>query len=209
MNSVLEAIKTQVRAIMRQIARTLNWLSGGKITPNTVTIVGLLAHIPIAYLIATRHPLWAALLLVIFGLFDTLDGELARLQHRTSPSGMLLDSVTDRMKEVIIYIGISYYFVAIGLPYYTVWAAAALGASIVVSYINAWGEAVLAHAGLAKQTVNQLFRGGLMRFEIRMFLLIVGLLFGGLRYVVPAVAILACITAFQRLFAVINGLRHV
>jgi len=209
MNSILEAIKTQVRAIMRIIAKALNKISGGKITPNSVTIVGLLAHVPIAYLIATRHPLWGALLLVIFGLFDTLDGELARLQHRTSPSGMLLDSVTDRMKEVIIYVGIAYYFVAIGLPYYSVWAAAALGASVVVSYINAWGEAVMAHASLAKQTVNQVFRGGLLRFEVRMFLLVVGLALGGLRYIVPAIAILASITALQRLYLVMKGLRHV
>ena len=49
----------------------------------------------------------AALLLAVFGLFDTLDGELARLQGTESPQGAFLDSVTDRMKEILVYVGLA------------------------------------------------------------------------------------------------------
>ncbi len=59
---------------MRHVARALNYLSGGKLTPNQVTISGLLAHVPIVWLIATGHGVIAGVMLIIFGLFDTLDG---------------------------------------------------------------------------------------------------------------------------------------
>src|SRR5205085_12126990 len=95
MNKVLDAVRDMVRAVMRTVARGLNRLTGGKLSPNAVTIVGLLAHLPIAYFIATGRLTLAAVLLVIFGLFDTLDGELARLQKRASNIGMFLDSATD------------------------------------------------------------------------------------------------------------------
>ena len=105
---LLDVMRDYVRRIMHVVAVMLNKLSGGKLSPNTVTIIGLLAHIWVALLIASRHNLKAALFLVIFGLFDTLDGELARLQKRASSTGMLLDASTDRMKEVMLYSGAAY-----------------------------------------------------------------------------------------------------
>src|SRR5437868_1204141 len=108
---LLDAIREFVRQIMHQVAAALNRLTGGKLSPNAVTMAGLLAHVLIAILIAKGHFGWAVILLIIFGLFDTLDGELARLQHRDSAAGMLLDAVTDRMKEILLYAGIAFYFV--------------------------------------------------------------------------------------------------
>src|SRR6185295_9921593 len=104
----MDTIRSAVRAVVRTLARLLNKVTGGHITPAMVTYTSLLAHIPIAWLIATSHNLWAAGLLVVFGLFDVLDGELARLQGSASQAGMLLDSVTDRVKEVLLYVGVSY-----------------------------------------------------------------------------------------------------
>ncbi len=195
MDTLLDAIKNTVRSVMRVIAKGLNKATGGKLSPNTVTILGAVAHIPIAYLITLEQLYLAAALLVFFGLFDTLDGELARLQNRASKVGMLLDSTTDRMKEVVLYSGIAYNLVATNKPMYAVWAIVALGASMLTSYINAMGDVVAGE----KDAINKQFRGGLLRFEVRMFMLVVALLSNRLWVFVVAVAILASLTALQRL----------
>jgi len=191
---------------MRQVARFLNTLSGGRVTPNSITIIGLLAHVPIAWAIAFGHPIRAAVLLIIFGLFDTLDGELARLQKRASPAGMLLDATTDRMKEVLLYIGISYWFLETGYSYWTVWAIAALGGSMLVSYVKAKGETAIAHSNLTHTEVNRMFADGFMRFEVRMVLLIIGLLMHTLIYVILLIAVFSWITALQRLILITGHL---
>lgn len=203
----MDTIRDIVRGVMRCVAKILNWVTFGKLSPNVVTIVGLLAHIPIAYLIAYGKLELAALLLLIFGLFDTLDGELARLQKRTSSVGMLLDSVSDRVKEVIIYTGIVYYLIWQDLEIFAVWAVVALGGSIVVSYVNAWGEVVIGNSNIVHTKVNKAFRGGLLGFEVRMFLLLVALLVDRLPIFVVVVALLSWVTVGQRVYIVIKRLR--
>ena len=202
MDMVLDRCKHALRAVVRQFARGLNRVTRGHIHPNTVTLIGLAMHIPIALAIAANMRITAALLLVIFGLFDTLDGELARLQHRASTAGMLLDSTTDRMKEVILYMGVATNFIIAEQPWFCVWAVAAVGGSLLVSYVNAWGEVVLAQKPASKHAVNQTFRGGLMRFEVRMVFLIIGLLSNQLAITVVIIAVLVWITAFQRLVGI-------
>jgi phosphatidylglycerophosphate synthase len=207
---VIEVIRLQIRAIMRHLAVVLNKATGGKLHPDTVTIVGFLMHVPIAVLIALNQLIAAAVLLLIFGLFDTLDGELARLQGRASPRGMLLDASTDRMKEVLLYIGIAYMLAAGAHPAASVWAAAACGASLCVSYVKAKGEAAVAAGNpIPHATLNKLFKDGLLTFELRIFVLLVGLLSG---YIIPAVAVIAVLagyTAIQRLVKISKALTHV
>lgn len=203
----METIKAMVRALIRQLAKVLNSLTGGHLTPAMVTYTSLLAHIPIAWLIATYHNLWAAGLLVVFGLFDVLDGELARLQGSASQAGMLLDSITDRAKEVMLYIGVGYAIVYGQRPHMVVWAIAALGASLLVSYVNAWGEAVTAEQPKSHQ-VNKAFRSGLMGYELRMAVLFVGLLSNRLILASIVIAILAAVTAMQRFVNLTASLKH-
>lgn len=209
MNTFLDKVRDAVRAIMRVVARGLNKLSGGKLSPNAVTIVGLLAHLPIAYLISEGRLGLSAILLVIFGLFDTLDGELARLQKRDNPAGMFLDSVTDRMKEVFLYVGIAFYLVSTDQAFYAVWAIAALGGSVLTSYVNAWGDVVMSKALGAAHKTNRAIRGGLLRFEVRMFLLVLALAFGRLPIFVVAIGTLSFVTVLQRMGTVLRSLRHV
>jgi phosphatidylglycerophosphate synthase len=205
---MIERTKQAVRRVMRAFARALNRLSNGKITPNTVTLFGLAMHVPIAWLIATQHNLWAAPLLFIFGLFDTLDGELARLQNRVSAKGQLLDSVTDRVKEVMLYIGAGYALSSSGRAYGAALVVAACGSSLLTSYINAAGDAVIASHNIKRHANNKAFRGGLFPFEIRMFILIVGLLANQLYIVVIIIAIGAAYTAFNRLLRVMDRLKE-
>ncbi|HSX07146.1 MAG TPA: CDP-alcohol phosphatidyltransferase family protein [Candidatus Saccharimonadia bacterium] len=198
---MIQHAKNAIRSGMRHIARRLNQASHGKITPNTVTISGFIMHAPIALLIGLGHNLWAATLLLIFGLFDTLDGELARLQKRDSVKGMLLDASTDRLKEVLLYSGAGYALALGHHPATAAWAAAACGASLSVSYVKAKGEAAVAasRTELTHAQLNRLFGGGLLSFELRMLVLIVGLVLDQLIIAVVVIAILAGFTALQRL----------
>lgn len=204
---VIDTVRAALRTLMRYVARLLNSLSGGRLSPHVVTLIGLLAHIPIAWLIATRHPLKAALLLIVFGLFDALDGELARLQKRAGTTGMLLDSVTDRVKEIILYIGVAYLIAASEQPKMAAWVIAACGASLLVSYVNAWGEVVISRLKLHEHIINKTFRGGLMSYDIRMFVLVLGLVSNRIMWAVIAIAVGAAITAATRLVHVMKEVR--
>lgn len=205
---LIDVVRQAVRRVMRAVARTLNKATGGKLHPDSVTLTGLLMHLPIAILVATGHWLPAAMLLLVFGLFDTLDGDLARLQNRVTNNGGFLDATTDRLKEVMLYTGAAYYFAISSHPTYAAWAAAACGASICVSYVRAKGETIFATEDHKHSytDLNKLFRDGIAPFEVRMFLLIVGLLSGQLAYVVAGVAVLASFAALQRLLDIRKAL---
>ena len=202
MNKVLDALRAFVRFYMKIIARLLNTATRGRLSPSAITIIGAAAHIPIALAIAGGRLTLAAVLLIIFGLFDALDGETARLQNRESSRGMLLDATTDRMKEVFLYTGVCYYFIASEVPYLTPWVVLALGGSILVSYVKAKGEAAVASSGLSAAKVNRLFQDGLIRFEVRMGLLVAGLLFDRVGIAVVIIALGAWMTALDRLIKI-------
>lgn len=187
---------------MGVVALRLDKLSGGRITPNQVTLVGLVMHVPIAWLIAYGNFYPAALLLIVFGLMDSLDGALARLQGKATNAGMLLDASSDRFKEVILYTGVGYYLATLAQPGLAMWAATACGASICVSYVKAKGETAVAGGKLSANEVNRLFQDGLFRFEVRMGLLVFGLLSGHLALVTIIIALASSFTAAQRLIAI-------
>ncbi len=207
MNRVLDAIRNRVRSVMRTLAKGLNTATEGKLSPNTVTLFGLFMHLPIAILIASGDFVSSAILLVIFGLFDTLDGELARLQKHESKSGMFLDSVTDRIKEVIVYVGVGYYFVFTHQPNFAIWVIAALGAALVVSYSNAWGEVATSGVKPKQHQTNSTFRSGVMTFDVRMFVLVVGLAANRLEIAVIVIALGSCLTALQRIISINKSLK--
>lgn len=199
MEKFLSLITTWARRQMGHVAVGLNAATGGKLSPDAVTIVGVLMHLPIAWLIAVGHNIWAAGLLIVFGLFDSLDGALARLQKRDSPHGMLLDASTDRMKEVMLYTGAAYILASGSAPRQAALAVAACGASLCVSYIKAKGESAVASKNIPHAQLNRMFQDGLARFEIRMAVLVIGLIINQLVWAVGLVAVLATYTALQRL----------
>jgi CDP-diacylglycerol---glycerol-3-phosphate 3-phosphatidyltransferase len=206
---LLDAVRSAVRRVMRVVAIGLNHISGGKLSPNTVTIVGFLAHIPIAWLIYQQQLVVGAILLVVFGLMDTLDGQLAKVQNSASSVGMLLDSTTDRMKEVLLYCGVAAFLVSTGQAWLTVVAIGALGASMSTSYINAWGDVVMSANHLKNHKVNKSLRGGFLPFEVRMFLLVIALLFNQFGLILYVILVLASLTAFERLMRVARRLKDV
>ena len=197
-------IRGQTRSGAHKVAERLDKWSRGKITPAMVTWFGFAMHLPIAWLIAAEYNLVAAAFLIFFGLFDVLDGGLARVQGTASPRGMLLDASTDRMKEVLLYTGAAYVLLNSPHPKAAVWAVTACGASICVSYVKAKGEAAMA-AGSKKiphTELNRMFGDGLVTFEIRMAILVAGLVFDQLYWSVVVIAVAAAFTAFQRLILI-------
>jgi phosphatidylglycerophosphate synthase len=202
LDQLIEVIRSTIKGLMSVFAIALNKATGGKLSADVITLIGLFSHIPIAWLIAEQKNYLAAALLVFFGLFDSVDGALARAQKKTSSRGMLLDASTDRIKEVILYVGASSALVSSGYAGWAGWAVAACGASLVVSYVKAKGETAISDKKLSPSDINRIFADGLMRYEIRMFVLIVGLLTNTLRFALVFIAITSAFTAIGRFYKI-------
>lgn len=205
MTGIIDVVRQAFIRAISVIARRLNRLTGGRLSPNAVTIFSLVMHVPIAWLIIIDYWIAAACLLFFFGLFDKLDGELARLQGRASANGILLDSATDRLKEVILYTGIAYSFATAGENALVLAAVAtALGCSLLTSYLNALGDAIMTKHKTREHASNKAFRSGIFAYEVRMAVLFVGLLTGYLPAAVIVIAIGAAYTALGR-FVLVYG----
>ncbi|KAA3436943.1 CDP-alcohol phosphatidyltransferase family protein [Rufibacter hautae] len=139
-------------------------------TPNTVTITGFLLNMGVAVIFilggekGNRGDLsyvgWAGFLILFAGLFDMLDGQVARIGKMTSPYGALFDSVVDRYSELIMFLGICYYLVAHHYFLSSLLAFVAMIGSMMVSYTRARAE------GLGVEC-----KGGLMQRPERVVLI--------------------------------------
>jgi len=132
------------------------------LTPNAVTTIGLILNIGVAVIFvfgaeeSNRGDLsfvgWGGALVLFAGLFDMLDGQVARLGNMSSKFGALYDSVLDRYSELIMFLGICYYLVSHHYFLSSLFAFIALIGSMMVSYTRARAE------GLGIQS-----KGGLMQ----------------------------------------------
>lgn len=211
MNHLIESARSMVRGPIRLLAIFIDTISAGKISPNMITVVGLLMHLPIAYLIALGYFGYAGLGIVVFGLFDALDGELARIQNKSSLEGMFIDSTADRMKEIFIYCGLANVFVLTGASKTSIVVlTAALGVSVLTSYMNAWGEAVVSIPTKTKNhKVNKSFRSGLLSFDLRMLIIVIGLFANQMNTALLIILVLGSITVAQRYLNITQVLRDV
>ncbi len=121
-----------------------------KITPNVITTVGLLINIVavIVFIIGGERGVtgdlsyigWGCGLILFAGLFDMIDGRLARVGNMSSRFGALYDSVLDRYSELFMFFGICYYLVAHHYFLSSIFAFIALIGSMMVSYVRARAE---------------------------------------------------------------------
>ena len=149
------------------------------LTPNAVTVIGLVLNMGVAVLFivggeeGNRNDLrfvgWGGALILFAGLFDMLDGQVARLGNMKTEYGALFDSVLDRYSELFTFLGICYYLVAHHYFLSSLLAFVGLIGSIMVSYTRARAE------GLGIEC-----RGGLMQRPERVVLLGVSALACGL-----------------------------
>jgi CDP-diacylglycerol--glycerol-3-phosphate 3-phosphatidyltransferase len=133
---------TELRAnLASRITRpTLRFLSRTGLKPDVLTFLGLAINIGAAYLIAIHQFLAAGAFILLAGLFDLLDGALARFISQSTKFGAILDSVTDRISEAAIFCGLLVWYMSIGADLEIMLVFAALVGSFLVSYIRARAE---------------------------------------------------------------------
>lgn len=149
------------------------------LTPNMVTTIGFLLNIVVAIIFVrgaeagNRGDLtyvgWAGAMILFAGLFDMLDGQVARLGNMSSKYGALFDSVLDRYSELVMFLGICYYLVGHHYFLSSLFAFIGLIGSMMVSYVRARAE------GLGIEC-----KGGLMQRPERVVLLGVSALVCGI-----------------------------
>jgi phosphatidylglycerophosphate synthase len=170
MSVVPASLRSRVRAGVEPVARIFGRVG---LTPNALTVIGLLIAIAGAYLIANHFWLAGALVVAFGAVFDLFDGALARATGKVSRFGAFLDSTLDRISEAVVFIGIAWAFVDI-LPNVTLTAAGTMAAAFMVSYSRARAESLGFSSGTGMANI------GLAPREIRMAILIAGLLAAGL-----------------------------
>jgi phosphatidylglycerophosphate synthase len=196
-----DKLVSKIRDLMYKLAVYLNKIANGKLKPSHITFISVLGHMPVAWALVTCRPVLAAVLLAIFSLLDALDGALARVQNSASLSGMYMDAVSDRLKEVIVYSALAV-MVVNHYGYEWAWLVVAVaGTSLLVSYTKAKGEMAVANENLDKQKLNRIFGGGLSglaSYEVRVVALVISLLFGVVIYVLFILLIANLYTSYIR-----------
>jgi CDP-diacylglycerol--glycerol-3-phosphate 3-phosphatidyltransferase len=124
--------------IAEHITRPIvNVLAKTPLTPNIITWAGFVITIAAGALIATEHFLAAGIVVLVAGLFDMLDGALARITGKSTRFGAILDSTLDRLSEAILLVTLLAVFAKYGQVTESILAAVALVGSLTVSYIRA------------------------------------------------------------------------
>jgi len=168
-------------------------LSKSGIKPNALTLINLVLNIVAAYVIATSHFRLGGVLILVSGLFDLLDGALARFTRQTTKFGAILDSVTDRISEAAILCGLLIWYIPQGANLEIVLIFIVLIGSFLVSYIRARAE------GLGWQCQVGLFT----RAE-RVIVLAIGLLIN--RIFIHSIFIALCVLAVFVFITVVQRL---
>ena len=186
--TLTDALRVRFKNLLDAIGAFLNGLG---ITPNTLTISGLVGNLIGAYFLAIGSFMVGGLILLAMGAIDALDGTMARLRGEPSDFGAFVDSVTDRYSELVIYAGLLFYAVEELNLTLAMLVFAATAGSILVSYIRA-----------RAQSLGYEAKGGMLtRFE-RFIILVPSLIFGYPWIGVSIIAILANTTALQRIISV-------
>jgi phosphatidylglycerophosphate synthase len=144
------------------------------LTPNHLTLIGFGIAIVAAWAAATQAWLAAGILVIGGGVFDLFDGALARATGRASKLGAFMDSVFDRWGEGVVYVGIVWGTLDMGLWRPIILAAAAAVAAFMVSYTRAKSESLGFTSGSGMANV------GLAPREVRIVILTIGLVAAGL-----------------------------
>ena len=192
-------LRKTFRGVLEAVARFFNRLG---VTPNQLTLIGLVLQSIVAVVIAAGYLRLAGILLVFFSIFDAFDGTLARMTGQTSRFGAFFDATIDRYAESIVLFGLLVYYT--GQPdssTQTLLIYVAIVGSLLVSYTRAKAE-----------SLNIPCKAGILTRAERVVLLVIGLLLGpwqpiaalpdALTIVLWLLAILSNVTAIQRVLVV-------
>jgi CDP-diacylglycerol--glycerol-3-phosphate 3-phosphatidyltransferase len=169
--------RTRVKKVGEPIALFLGRLG---LTPDALTLLGFGITAIGAVLLANQLWLAGGLVVLLGAVFDMFDGTLARATGRVTKLGAFMDSVFDRMGEALVYVGLVWGTLELGLWRPVVLAAAAMAASFMVSYTRAKAEGLGFSAGTGMAAV------GLAPREVRTVILALGLVVAGMLPGFPA-----------------------
>src|SRR5437588_10317261 len=155
---------------------------------NLFSFLGHLINIAAAVFLAAVRFRAAALVVIGAGLFDMVDGRVAREAHRVARFGGFFDSVLGRYSDLALLMGLLVYYATINRFFYIVLTAIVMPGSVMVSYTRARAE----------NTIPKCKVGFLERPE-RVVLLIIGCLFDRMAPVLWVLAVLSNVTVIHRM----------
>ncbi len=172
-----------------RIARALpSLLFHKRVHPNALSVLGVVVSLGGAWAFAEGAFRVGAVIVLLGGVFDLVDGVVARRQGRVSTFGGFLDSSLDRIVDMALLLGLVLHYAGRGAASLAGLAALALVATVLVSYTKARAESVLPD-----------FEGGLLERAERIVILVVGGLSGFMPVALGVVALGSVITAGQRI----------
>jgi CDP-diacylglycerol---glycerol-3-phosphate 3-phosphatidyltransferase len=182
------------------VTRTIGWFFGriinaivgalalSRVHPNVLTFIGLLINVVAAFLFAEGKLRAAGFVVLGAGLFDMVDGRVARETNRVTRFGGFFDSVLDRYSDLGVLVGLLVYYASINRFFYVVLTAVVMTGTVMVSYTRARAE----------NTIPKCKVGFLERPE-RVVLIIIGALFNRMAQVLWVIAILSNVTVIHRM----------
>jgi CDP-diacylglycerol--glycerol-3-phosphate 3-phosphatidyltransferase len=182
-------------------------LSLTRISPNVLTFIGLIINIVAAFLFghanaanADRMFFYAGVVIFCAGLFDMVDGRVARRINKVTVFGSFFDSVIDRYSDVVLFFGLLVYYGRINKFRYVVLVAFVMVTSLMVSYTRARAENLIEQCKV-----------GFMERPERIVLIIIGALFnwcGAMAPVLWILAVLSTITVAHRIVYTYQNTKH-
>jgi len=195
--------RARIKGIFEPIALGLGRLG---LTPDGLTLIGFAITTVGAILVGAQLWLLGGFVVFIGGVFDMFDGTLARATGKASPLGAFMDSTFDKAGEIIVFLGVIAGMQGAGaadLPILV--AAAAMGASIMGSYVRAKSDGLGFSSGMGLAAV------GLMPREIRLVIVSLGIVLtatsigiSAIEFALGIILVGAVITVIQRILHVRN-----
>ena len=167
-----------------------------RLTPNAISITGLVLHVPAVILIIEGHLFFAGLAFIVGSVMDTLDGRYSRMSGKGTMFGAFLDSTLDRIEEGVVLTAVAYQFADAGDAVPAAACVFVVLGSLMVSYTRARAEALGVECKV-----------GIATRPVRVVLLSIGLVFGAGELITDVDLLPAAIYAMAGLTAFTVGQR--
>lgn len=199
-------VQQRVRQFVTLIMRPLAQLG---ITPNTLTLAGLLLSVITAGVIAQGFLLVGGLLVLFAGIFDMFDGALARARNASTIFGAFLDSTLDRYSESIILFGLFWYALQAKTLHENLWPFHNEQFWMLSSiYIAVVGSLMVSYAKARAEGLGLECKTGLLARPERVVILAIGLITGTVIWAVLLLAIFSNVTAVERVMHIWRVTSH-
>ena len=137
---ISDKIGQGAQVLLKPIVKTITLL---RVKPNHLTFLGFVMSIFTAYAFARGQFKTAGVILIVAGLFDMVDGMVARTLNATTPFGAFFDSIMDRYSDLIIYLGLIIWYGQQERMGYVVLVGVVMMGSVLISYARARAECLI------------------------------------------------------------------